>query len=67
MAMIQTENTVIVEIGSAKKDDLEDLRYGEGKLFKAIAKAVEDLRESGQVGENVQPIVVIVKEKKDKD
>lgn len=67
MAMIQTENTVILEIGSAKKDDITDFRYGEGKLFKAVAKAVEDLRESGKVSESVQPIIVIVKEKKDKD
>jgi hypothetical protein len=67
MAMIQKENTVIIEISSADSDDIKDLRDGEGKLFKKIAKSVEELKESGEVSENAQPIIVIVKKKSDKD
>lgn len=67
MSTAQKENTIILEIGNAKKDDIDDLRYGEGKLFKKIQYTIERLKEDGQVGENAQPIIVIVKKKKEKD
>ncbi|HBQ96985.1 MULTISPECIES: hypothetical protein [unclassified Roseofilum] len=67
MATAQKENTIILEIGNAKKDDIDDLRYGEGKLFKKIQYTIERLKDDGQVGENAQPIIVIVKKKKEKD
>ncbi|MBP0014148.1 hypothetical protein PN466_10660 [Roseofilum reptotaenium CS-1145] len=67
MATAQKENTIILEIGNAKKDDIDDLRYGEGKLFKRIQSTIERLKDDGQVGENAQPIIVIVKKKKEKD
>lgn len=67
MATVQQENTIILEMGSADSDDIKDLRYGEGKLFDKIAKAVEKLKESGEIAENVQPIVVVVKKKRSKD
>ena len=66
-AIAQKENTIILEFGSAKSDDIKDLRYGEGRLFKRIAYVIESLKEEGQVGENVQPIIVIFKEKKEND
>ena len=67
MSTVQTENTIILEMGTASKDDVTDLRYGEGKLFRKIADSLEKLKVTGEVGENVQPIVVILKKKKDKD
>lgn len=63
MALKQEANTVILEMGSADSEDIKDLRSGEGKLFNKIAKVVEQLKDEGQVGENVQPIIVIVKKK----
>lgn len=63
----QTANTIILEMGSAKSDDIKDLRYGEGKLFSKIGKMLEKLKDSGEVDENAQPIIVIVKKKSDKD
>jgi TolA-binding protein len=62
----QQANTIILEMSGAKKDDIDDLRHGEGKLFKKIASMIERLQQSGQVGENIQPIIVIVKQKKSK-
>jgi TolA-binding protein len=62
----QQANTIILEMSTAKKDDINDLRRGEGKLFKKIDKMIKQLQESGQVGENIQPIIVIVKQKKSK-
>ncbi|MDJ1172309.1 hypothetical protein PMG71_23040 [Roseofilum sp. BLCC_M154] len=63
MALKQEANTIILEMGSADADDIKDLRYGEGKLFRKIAKVIEQLKDSGNVGENAQPIVVVVKKK----
>lgn len=63
MAIKQTENTIILEAGSADSDDIKDLRNGEGKLFKKIESTIENLKEEGHVGENIQPIIVIVKKK----
>lgn len=62
-ATAQEANTIILDLGSAKSDDIKDLRYGEGKIFNKIGKVIEQLKDSGEVGENAQPIVVIVKEK----
>ena len=67
MAIAQKENTIILEFGNAKKDDVDDLRYGEGKLFKKIQYTIERLKEEGQVGENAQPVICIIKKKKEKD
>ncbi|MDJ1179189.1 hypothetical protein PJF56_09955 [Roseofilum sp. BLCC_M91] len=63
MAIKQTANTIILEMGSADSDDIKDLRYGEGKLFKKIAKTIENLKDEGHVEENAQPIIVVVKKK----
>ncbi|MDJ1175539.1 hypothetical protein [Roseofilum capinflatum] len=65
MPKAQTANTIILEMPSAKKDDIEDLKRGEGKLFKKLAKTIDELKDSGQVEENAQPIVVIVPKKSD--
>lgn len=64
MATPQKENTLILEMSSAKNSDIKDLRHGEGKLFKKIAKTIDQFKESAKVGENIQPIIVIVKKKK---
>ncbi len=65
MAIPQTANTIILEMPAAKKDDIEDLKNGEGKLFKKLSKTIEELKEAGHVDENVQPIIVIVPRKED--
>lgn len=67
MATAQKENTLILRMGKCKKDDIDDLRYGEGKLFKKIEYVLEQLQESGQLSDNYQPIIVVTKKKKEKD
>jgi hypothetical protein len=63
--MAQQANTIILEMGASTKDDLRDLRYGEGKMFKRIATAIENLKQAGEVAEDAQPVVIVVKKKKD--
>ncbi|MDY7006751.1 MAG: hypothetical protein SWX82_23205 [Cyanobacteriota bacterium] len=63
----QVPNTVILEYdGSAKSDDISDLRRGEGKIFRRVGQTIEQLKESGEVSDNIQPIIVILKKKKSK-
>lgn len=60
MAINQKANTIILETSSSSKDDLRDLQYGEGKLFKKIASAVERLKDAGEVDEEAQPVIIVV-------
>lgn len=60
---MQRQNTIILELSTSSEDDIKDLRSGEGKLYKKIERTIEQLQESGEVSENVQPIVVITKQK----
>ena len=64
MAVAQKANSIILDLGSAKSEDFSDLRYGQGKLFKRIASAVERLKEQGEVAEDAQPVIVVVRRKK---
>ncbi|MBS9773420.1 MAG: hypothetical protein J7F05_24145 [Trichodesmium erythraeum GBRTRLIN201] len=62
----QYRNPVVLEFGGADSDDISDLRRGEGKLFKRIEQIIAQLQEQGDVGENIQPIIVVTKKKKKK-
>ena len=64
MAIAQKANTIILEVGSTTKEDLKDLEYGEGKLFKQIASAVEQLKDAGEVDPEAQPVIIVVPRKK---
>ncbi len=57
----QAQNTIIMDFGSVKGDDIDDLRRGEGKVFNKIGSAIEELSDSGQISDNIQPIIVIFK------
>lgn len=61
---LQVPNTVILDFGKAKSDDVKDLRSGEGKVFNKISNKIEDLKSSGELSDNIQPIIVILKTKK---
>ncbi|MCH2048953.1 MAG: hypothetical protein MK289_10860 [Trichodesmium sp. ALOHA_ZT_67] len=62
----QYRNPVVLEYSGADSDDISDLRRGEGKLFKRIEQIIAQLQEQGDVGENIQPIIVVTKKKKKK-
>lgn len=62
----QKANTIILEMSGARKDDIADLRHGEGKLFKRIASTVESLKENGAVSEDAQPVIILVQRRSEK-
>jgi len=55
--------TIILDLGSASKKRVDQLRKGQGKLQARLDDALADLRSAGTVGEAAQPIVVIVKQR----
>ena len=57
-------NPIIMEFGSFDSDDIRDLRRGEGKIYKRIAKVIAQLQEEGTISEDAQPVISLVKQKK---
>ncbi len=65
MAIDQKANTIILEMSGVDKDDIYDFRRGEGKIFKKLAQIVDQLKYEGEVDENAQPVIALVKKKKE--
>ncbi|MGD1713528.1 lipase family protein [Dapis sp. BLCC M172] len=59
----QQANTILVNYGKAKNDDIKDLYRGEGKLLENISDVVAQLKQSGDVERNAQPLILIVEKK----
>lgn len=57
-------NTIILEFGRQKKKRIRDLREGRGRMFRKVQRAISELQEAGEVGDFVQPVIVIVKQKR---
>lgn len=55
---------IIVDLGKRTRKQVRKLRKGKpGRLMNRLEETMEHLRESGALAANVQPIVVIVKER----
>ncbi|MBE9033676.1 hypothetical protein IQ246_00685 [aff. Roholtiella sp. LEGE 12411] len=57
-------NTIILEFGSQKKDLIRDFRQGRGRLFKKVTQAISELQKAGEIDNDVQPVIAIVRQKK---
>lgn len=56
---------IILDMGKKKSKQVRKLRKGKpGRLMNRVEEAVEHLRENGALGNDAQPVVIIVKEKK---
>ncbi|NEP82192.1 MAG: lipase family protein [Okeania sp. SIO3B3] len=60
----QKANTIVMNYGKAKEDDIEDLFNGEGKLLAKISDTVAELKQSGKIEKTAQPLVVVVEKQK---
>lgn len=55
---------VVVELRKKrKKKDIKRLRHGRGKLMDEVQAVMDGLRAEGTVGENAQPVVIVVERK----
>ena len=57
-------NTIILEFGRQKKDRIRDLQQGKGRMFRHVLKTISELQKAGEVGDSVQPVIVIIKQKR---
>ena len=60
---VQEANTIILEL-SGDTNDYNDLIKGEGKVFERVRRTITQLKEIGEILEDAQPIVCVVKKKK---
>ena len=52
--------TIIVDLGRKSRKDVRDLRKGRGPLMEDVEDCIDELRESGDISESTQPVVIIV-------
>ena len=62
-SQVTSHNPVLVDLGKHSRKRVKRLRRGKGRLMADVHDALEDLRESGQVGADAQTVVVIVRQK----
>jgi hypothetical protein len=55
---------VIIDLGKRRRKQVKKLRRGEGKLLDDVNGAVAELRTAGTLGADVQPVIIIVREKR---
>jgi hypothetical protein len=54
---------VIVDLGKKRRKLVKKLRRGSGQLMDDVQNTLEELRSSGSVSANAQPVIVIVRER----
>ena len=56
----------LVDLGKHKRKDIKQLCDGSGPLVGEVASCLRELRESGQIAADAQPVVIVVRERKRK-
>ncbi len=55
---------IVVDMGKKSRKQIRKLRKGRpGRLLDRVEDTIEHLRENGAIDDNVQPIVIVVKER----
>lgn len=57
---------VVLDLGKQRRKRIKELQRGEGRLMDEINASIEELRTAGALGPNVQPVVVVVRQKRRK-
>jgi hypothetical protein len=59
------EKLIVIDLGKHRKGRIKKLREGRGALMDEVKQTLDELRASGTIAGNVQPVVLVVKEKPD--
>jgi hypothetical protein len=62
----QHDAPVILDLGQRSKKQVKRLRHGEGKLMDRISIVMEELKKNGTISPTAQPVVLVVREKREK-
>lgn len=55
-----TPPPIVIDLGSKKRKQVKQLREGRGKLMDQVNSALQELKTSGTIDQDSQPVVVIV-------
>lgn len=55
---------IIVDLGKHRRKRIKSLRKGTGRLMDEVNSCLEELRTTGTLSANAQPVVVIVRQKR---
>ena len=61
-AVVEQKSMLLLDLGAKSRKKLSRTRKGRGKLMSRINGAIEDLRAEGEIGEDSQVVVVVVKQ-----
>lgn len=56
---------LLVDLGAKSEKQIKKLRKGKGKLMDTVAATVHELQASGQIGKDIQPVIIVVSEKRE--
>jgi hypothetical protein len=59
----KTVDPVIVKLGKQQKSKIKKLLKGEGSLMREVQATIDELKGSGAVSADAQPVIVVVREK----
>ena len=62
-AVVEQKSMLLVDLGTKSKKNVRRLRKGRGKLLNRINGTIEDLKADGEIDENSQVVVVVVKQR----
>ncbi len=63
----QSQEMIVVDLNKRQtKKRIKKLRKGRGKLLGQIGEVISELQETGTIGADAQPVVIVVREKADK-
>ena len=65
-AVAMPEVPMIFDLGLRSKKQVKRLRHGDGKLMDGINNVIEELKKKDKIALNAQPIVIIVRERREK-
>jgi hypothetical protein len=59
-----THDPIIVDLGKRKRSAIEQLRKGEGSLVEEVTGCIDELKASGAISVEAQPVVLVIREKR---
>ncbi|MCB0001625.1 MAG: hypothetical protein KDI07_04925 [Anaerolineae bacterium] len=62
-AVVEQKSMLLLDLGTKSKKNVRRLRKGRGKLLNRINSTIEDLKADGEIDENSQVVVVVVKQR----
>jgi Family of unknown function (DUF6200) len=55
---------VIIDLGKHRRKRIKGLRKGTGRLVDEVSSCLDELKASGAIGANAQPVIIVVREKR---